>query len=116
MCYVPPNSGERFYLRLLLTAVPGAKSFNDIRMVNGVEHSTFQAVCAAKGLLQGDEEWNLCLQDAWVDQNADQLRNLFVMLILFCQPLHPEDLWQRYRDELSRYKWYQLRMHTTMPS
>ena len=107
MYHVPPNAGERFYLRLLLTAVPGAMSFEHLRTVNGVEHDTFQAACAAKGLLQGDQEWNLCLRDASVDQNAAQLRNLFVTLLLFCQPQHPETLWQRYRDELSRDKWYQ---------
>ena len=107
MYYVSPIMGERFYLRLLLTAVPGAMSFEHLRTVNGVEHDTFQAACAAKGLLQGDQEWNLCLRDACVDQNAAQLRNLFVMLLLFCQPQHPEMLWQRYRDELSRDKRYQ---------
>ena len=107
MYHVPPNAGERFYLRLLLTDVPGAMSFEHLRTVNGVEHDAFQAACAAKGLLHGDQEWNLCLRDACVGQNTAQLRKLFAILLLFCQPQHPETLWQRYRDELSRDKWFQ---------
>ena len=75
--------------------------------MNGVGHAIFQTACAETGLLQGDQEWNLCLRDACVDQNASQLRNLFVMLLLFCNPLHPETLWLRYRDEMSHDKVYQ---------
>ena len=36
MYFASPNSGERFYLRLLLTVVPGATSFANLRTVNDV--------------------------------------------------------------------------------
>ena len=49
-----PFAGERYYLRLLLTIVRGAKSFQDLCTVNGVLHSTFQATCVARGLLEDD--------------------------------------------------------------
>jgi hypothetical protein len=37
------------------------------------------------------------------------LRKLFVILLLFCAPLRPEVLWERYRDEMSHDTWYRRR-------
>jgi hypothetical protein len=64
MYYAHPNSGERFYLRTLLTSVRGATSFEDLCRVNGVLYSTFHAACLAYGLLEDDNEWRQCLQEA----------------------------------------------------
>ena len=64
MYFVCPNSGERFYLRLLLTIVRGATSFEDLRTVNNVLHDTFKSACVARGLLEDDEEWIQCLREA----------------------------------------------------
>lgn len=36
-----PLQGEKFYLRLLLTIVPGSTSFEDLRTVDGLVHLTF---------------------------------------------------------------------------
>ena len=36
MYYAHPSSGERFYLRLLLTVVTGATSFEDLRTFQGI--------------------------------------------------------------------------------
>jgi len=41
MYFVPPMSGERFYLRLLLTVRLGAMSFENLRIVHGIHHPTF---------------------------------------------------------------------------
>ena len=35
MYHAHPSSGERFYLRLLLTVVKGPSSYEDLRTVNG---------------------------------------------------------------------------------
>jgi hypothetical protein len=40
--YAHPSSGKRYYLRMLLNIVKGCTSYKDIRIVNGVEHSTFK--------------------------------------------------------------------------
>jgi hypothetical protein len=47
MYYCNPTVGERFYLRLLLTAVRGPTSFEHLRTVAGTLHPTFQAACVA---------------------------------------------------------------------
>ena len=56
MYFASPNSGERFYLRLLLTVVKGPTSFEDLRTVDGVIYESFKAACVAQGLLEDDEE------------------------------------------------------------
>ena len=43
MYFATPNSGERFYLRLLLTVVKGPTSFESLRTVDGVIYETFKA-------------------------------------------------------------------------
>ena len=68
MYYAHPNSGERFYLRLLLTAIKGATSYQNLRtvMVNGQleECATFREACLKLGLLEDDNEWIQCLEEA----------------------------------------------------
>jgi hypothetical protein len=101
MYFVHPAAGERFFLRLLFTVVPGATSFKHLWTVDDIEHPTFQAACKALGLLQDDAKWDTCMREACIDQDAKRLRNLFVTLLLFCSPLNPEVLWERYRDDMS---------------
>ena len=86
MYYAHPNSGEHFYLRTLLAAVKGATSFEDLRTVNGVIHPTFHAACLAHGLLEDDNEWRQCLQEAAHMASGHQLCNLFVTILRDCSP------------------------------
>ncbi|KAF8692406.1 Helitron helicase-like domain at N-terminus, partial [Rhizoctonia solani] len=57
MYFVPPNSGERFYLRTLLTVVHGPTSFESLHTFEGQVFPTFKEACIAQGLLESDEEW-----------------------------------------------------------
>ncbi|PIA58337.1 hypothetical protein AQUCO_00500336v1 [Aquilegia coerulea] len=54
--YAHPTSGERYYLRILLKHVKGARNYEDLR--------TFIEACCARGLLDDDGEWNEGLQTA----------------------------------------------------
>ena len=99
--FVPPSAGERYYLRMLLTTVKGATSFENLRTVNGVVYDTFKVACAALGMLQDDKEWDDCLQEAGLIQSGSQLRRLFVTLLLFCQPIYPERLWEKHIGALT---------------
>ncbi|KAK2464092.1 hypothetical protein APHAL10511_003894 [Amanita phalloides] len=77
MYFASPSPGERFYLRMLLTVVAGAKSFNDLKKFNNVLHHTYKAACEARGLLEDDREWNQCLREASHMQTGSALRSLF---------------------------------------
>ena len=55
MINVTPNAEELFYLRLLLTKVRGALSFEDLLTVEGELQTTFREACIKRGLLEDDE-------------------------------------------------------------
>lgn len=100
MYFVSPTSGERFYLRTLLTVVKGPKSFQDLRTYNGVQYETFQAACRARGLLEDDGKWRECLHEAAEMQTGYILRRMFTTLLLFCSPADPATLWNDYRQQI----------------
>src|ERR1700761_240985 len=57
MVFVPPNGGEKFYARLLLSVVPDVRSFEHLKTVDGFVHLTYRDACFARGLLADDNEW-----------------------------------------------------------
>ncbi|KAH0757108.1 hypothetical protein KY290_020601 [Solanum tuberosum] len=65
--FVPPGSGEQYYLRLLLNVVKGPTSYEEIRRINDIYHETFRDACYALGLLDDDKEY----VDAIVEAKAD---------------------------------------------
>ncbi|KEP45929.1 putative ATP-dependent DNA helicase PIF1 [Rhizoctonia solani 123E] len=107
MYFAPPNSGERFYLRTLLTVVRGPTSFEDLRTYNGVVFGTFKEACIAQGLLESDDEWAQCLTEAAQFKTGQQMRRLFVVILTACTPSKPDELWTRFRAQICddlRYK------------
>lgn len=112
MYFVPPTGGERFYLRTLLTVVKHPKSFVDLRTYEGVQHPTYQDACRARGLLEDDGEWQICLEDASQTRTGASLRLLFSSMLIFCQLSSPESLWERFRKEICD----DLHMHIPNPT
>jgi DNA replication protein DnaC len=98
--FVSPTAGERFYLRTLLTTVKGVTSWEDLRTYDGVVHPTFHATCLARGLLENDDEWRQCLEEASLTHVGECLRRLFSLLLRHCQPSQPDVLWNQFRDAL----------------
>ena len=78
MYYCSPVSGERYYLRLLLTVVRGTKSFTDLYEVEGVRYPTYQTACIARGLAENDQEWFQCFDEAILFTTTSGLRTLFL--------------------------------------
>ncbi|KAG5517186.1 hypothetical protein RHGRI_037823 [Rhododendron griersonianum] len=96
MYFASPNCGEKFYLRLLLTIVKGPTSYKDLRTVDNVVYDTFKLACVARGLLEDDDEWVQCLQEAAIMKTGYQLRRLFCVILTQCSPLQPLELWKRF--------------------
>ncbi|GAB2302009.1 hypothetical protein Dimus_038788 [Dionaea muscipula] len=94
--FATPSSGERFYLRLLLTIVKGPQSFEHLRTVDNFLHPTFQRACLALGLLENDDEWVQCMQEAVIMQTGGQLRRLFTTILSQCDPTDPLALWNQF--------------------
>ena len=106
---VQPSEGERYYLRILLTHVKGATSFDNLKMVNGHLCRSFKEACILLGLLQDDTEWDTCLYQASNIKSGKQMLHLFAMILLFCQPMIPENLWNNHKSALSEEILYQNR-------
>ena len=100
MYFASPSSGERFYLRLLLTVVPGATSFADLRTVNNITFNTFKEACYALGMLEDDQEWKQCLTEAGQMQTGYTLRMLFATIVFHCNPTSPVELWDQFKHNI----------------
>jgi hypothetical protein len=115
MYHAHPTSGERFYLRLLLTSVRGATSFDDLYTFDGVRHSSFREACIARGLLEDDHEWYQCLQEAKDMQTGKQLRHLFVTILRDCTPADPRALWDTFWPHICDDLGHQLLQLANLP-
>ncbi|XP_046745540.1 uncharacterized protein LOC124410885 [Diprion similis] len=102
MYSISPTQTELFHLRLLLLTVKGATSFHNLRIVNDEVQETYVATCLALGLIQDDDEWKRAIHEAEVWMMPRQLRSLFVRLLIHCHPVHPNELWDEFKDAMSQ--------------
>ncbi|CAN1147166.1 ATP-dependent DNA helicase PIF1 [Linum perenne] len=93
---LPPRSGDVFYLRMLLTKIPGALSFQSLRTVNGILYTTYQVACQALGLLATDDEWNDVMAEVSHWGMPPLIRSTFVSLLIFCHVTNPIALFERW--------------------
>jgi hypothetical protein len=108
MYHAHPTSGEHFYLCLLLTSVRGATSFADLYTFEGTQYPSFREAYIACGLLEDDQEWDQCLQEASQMQTGHQLRHLFVTILCDCCPADPKTLWNNFWHHICDDLRYQL--------
>lgn len=107
MTWAHPSSGERYFLRLLLTVVGGPTSFEDLRTVGGHLYPTFKDACGALGLLCDDGYWERAITEAAHFASGHQLRDLLAIGITMDQVTDPARLWEQFCesfcDDLRRY-------------
>ncbi|KAG4949627.1 hypothetical protein JHK82_042850 [Glycine max] len=82
LIWVPPTTGELFYLRMMLTTSKGPTSFEDIRTVANVLYPTYREACFAIGFLQDDREFVEAIKEAKDWGTTNYLRKLFVIMLL----------------------------------
>ncbi|CAB3235853.1 unnamed protein product [Arctia plantaginis] len=97
---IHPTQTECYYLRMILQHVRGPMSFEHLRTVNGVIFQSYQGACKELGLLEGDEHWQNTMSDAVMSEPATKLRELFTIILIFCQPSDPLELWNKFRNDL----------------
>jgi len=110
---IHPNQSECFHLRLLLNYVQGPTSFESLKATGGVIHATFKAACFALGILENNEQWKNALADATVSESPSKLRELFAIIIVFCQPSEPQSLWEQFRNDFCEDILYTKRTRLT---
>ena len=100
MINIHPNQGEKFYLRLLLKHKAGATSYQSLRTINDVEHTTFKAACIAMDLLESDNQWHECLQESIAFCTPVSIRMLFYNILVHCNPSEPRLLFDAYEEAM----------------
>lgn len=97
-----PSEGERFFLRILLHHTPGCTSYEDLRTLpDGTLCESFKQAALKRGLLQDDEEWIECLNEATLSASPSQIRLLFVTILIFGEPASPVKLWNMFQNSMS---------------
>ncbi|CAN1306101.1 ATP-dependent DNA helicase PIF1 [Linum perenne] len=107
---------EPFYLRMLLTKVPGALSFQHLRTVNGYIHTTFKSACNAMGLLSTDDEWDSVMSEVSQWGHPHIVRHVFVNLLTFCQISNPRGLLDKWWEVMADEFVYRLRELASTPN
>ncbi|XP_031097008.1 uncharacterized protein LOC116001261 [Ipomoea triloba] len=107
--YVPPGSGEIYYLRCLLNVVRGPTNFEDIKSYKGVIYPTFRDACYARGLLDDDKEYIDAINEASQWSTAASVRKLFVILLTSNLVNRPENVWNEVWHHLSEDVQYNRR-------
>jgi hypothetical protein len=80
--------------------IKGAKSWDNLRLVDDVQYPIFQATCVAMRLLEDDGEWDQCLAEAGEMQTGSQLHRLFAMILFNCCPIAPLTLWNTHKAKI----------------
>jgi hypothetical protein len=97
---------------MLLLVVKGAQSYECLRTYNDITHSTFKEACNAQGLLSNDQEWYNVFDEAAHWATSNQLRPLFVAMLLFREVGDEykffENNWKLLADDI------QCNMHQTL--
>ncbi|KAG5062800.1 hypothetical protein JHK85_003983 [Glycine max] len=95
LIWVPPSSGELFYMRMMLSSAKGSQSYKDIRIVENIVYHTFKEACFAKGFLGSDKKFICALQEANTWGTPHFLRKLFVKLLFMNTMDKPEYVWEQ---------------------
>lgn len=101
LIWVPPTTGELFYLRMMLTVVKGPTNYEDIRKIGDTQFDTFRDACFAMGFLEDDREYIEAIKEASEWGSGYILRRLFVIMLLSGAVNRPCHVWTQTWDLLS---------------
>lgn len=101
---VSPKGRERFYYRIFLLHVKGAKTVAKVRRVKCVRYRRFRRVCNVYALLADDVDCRPALSYLFGSRNVE-LTPVFATIpascniLANCKPGSPQDLWNDYCSE-----------------
>jgi ATP-dependent DNA helicase PIF1 len=96
-----PVEGERYFLRVLLNHVPGSKSFEDLKTVDGVLCDSFREAAERKGLIEADNTVDESLTESKQFAMPASLRRLLATILVFCELGDVRGLWDRHLEAMS---------------
>ena len=100
LSFIPPNAGEKYYARLILSVVKDLRGFDYLRTFDGVIYPTIRDACHARALLNDDFDLERCLEEATHLRTGSSLRSLFLSILLYSFPAQPLSLWDKFKIPL----------------
>ncbi len=97
MYTVSPREDETYFLRVLLLHITRAKSFADMRTVDGEVCSSFRQACSRRGLLADDTEWRRVLKESFASEFVP-LFQVFATILAYCEPSDALSLWDEHKS------------------
>lgn len=73
-------------------------------------------MCQLLQLLENDSHWDKTLADSVISSSPHQIRTLFAIIISSCSPSNPNDLWAKYKDDMSEDFLHLVRRQTSNPT
>jgi hypothetical protein len=110
LIWVPPTTGDLFYLRMMLTVVKGPTSYEEIRKVRDIQYLTFREACFAMGFLGDDKEYIGAIRESHGWGPGFFVRKLFVILLLMGTMNRPYFVFRKTIQWLSDGILYQQRI------
>ncbi|KAF8080430.1 hypothetical protein N665_0945s0006 [Sinapis alba] len=92
--YAPRAQEDSYYLHVLLNIVKIPTIYKDIKTFGGVVHGGYKEACFARGLLDDDQEYIDNLVRRSYACSANELRNLFAMMLINNSLVVPETVWE----------------------
>ena len=74
---------------------------NDLKTVNGDLCSSFREACFKLGLLEDDNQYHLAMEEASVSNSAASLRSLFAVILTWCEPNNPLEIYEHHREAMT---------------
>lgn len=87
----------------------GKTSFENMRTVDNVLHDTYKETCRALGLLKDDVLWYLVMEDAKQQKLPSQMRELFVILMIFSDVNDAKSLFEAFSESMAEDFDHQVR-------
>lgn len=91
--WVPPSTGELYFLRMMLSISKGPITYEEICIINGIQYPSFREAWFAMGFLQDDSEHIQAIREANSWGFDHYLRRLFVTTLLSNSVSRPEHVW-----------------------
>lgn len=86
---------------MLLCKVKGATCFADLWVYNGHSYASFREACAARGLLDDNDMHDKIMEECVQCQMPRELRHTFAILLLWDPPVKPNELWNKFAEDLA---------------
>ena len=86
--------------RLLSQTVKGPTCWEDLRHFRGTTYPTCLEAARARGLMNGDIEWDLALTEIAQTKNPIECRRFYASILVHCAPANPKELWEKHWKDL----------------